>query len=134
MFQQHFNPADHFASRALRDRASKSSMGRLPGKFFRNILHCQKQQGKFRSLAGYLPRRLQAVHLRHGEIKHDDVGSKLRLLADGVLAVKRVAAHRPVGMVLNQASQQAADGGVVIGNQNAYCHSPGSRTTSLCCP
>jgi hypothetical protein len=31
-------------------------------------------------------------------------------------------------MVLNQASQQAADGGVVIGNENAYCHGPGGGT------
>jgi hypothetical protein len=127
MFQQHFNPADYFASRTLRDRASKSSVGRLPGKFFRNTLHCQKQHGKFRPLAGYLPRRLQAVHLRHGEVEHHNVGSELSRLADGVLAVERVAAHRPVGMTLNQTSQQAADGGVVIGNQNAYCHSPGEH-------
>jgi hypothetical protein len=127
MFQQHFNPADYFASRTLRNRASKSSMGRLPGKFFRNTLHGQKQHGKFRPLAGYLARRLQAVHLGHGEVEHDDVGSELSRLADGVLAVERVATHRPVGMALNQTSQQAADGGVVIGNQNAYCHGPGEH-------
>jgi len=104
MFQQHFDASDHFASGALRDRTPEPSMGRFRGELFRNMLHRQKQHGNFRPASGYFPSRLQAIHLRHGQVEYDDVGSKLSRLADGVLAVECVAAHRPVGMVLDQAA------------------------------
>jgi len=122
MFQQHFDASDHFASSAFRDRTSESSMCRFRGEFLRYALHRQKQHGKVRPDAGYFPRGLQAVHLWHRQVEYNHVRGELSGLSDGVLAVERVAADCPVCMVLDEAPQQAADGGVVIGNQNAYCH------------
>src|SRR5437763_5978631 len=68
------------------------------------------------------PRRLKSIHLGHGEVENNYIRAKLFSFADCVFSVLGVSADTPVLMIFYQAAQQAADCGVIVGDQNAYCH------------
>ena len=69
-----------------------------------------------------LANELPAVHDRHHQIRHDDVGPSARLeLLDGVAAMDRQAGL--VSFAHEQLAERLPQRGLVLDDQNA--HSPG---------
>lgn len=78
---------------------------------------------------------VDAIHQRHVNVEQQHVGSQSLGEPDGIESVARFADQQHIGQRLEHASQLAAGGRLVVGDQNAQgsvmrAHTPsGSRLT-----
>src|SRR5712691_12433765 len=112
MFAQHF---------ALRNYVADSVGTSFPDELFGSVNRKHDHRCLRRQLAD-LPRRLQPVHDRHLQIQNHDVRVQFFDSLFRQLAILRLAAYVPLGVLFQPRPQQPANQGVVIDDKNTVRH------------
>jgi hypothetical protein len=117
--EQSLDSGHHVSHGTLRDCSLETHFAGFAYQFGGNLLHREQQHGKFGVGASYLFCGLQAVHLRHGQIKHNQVGMQFAGLKDRVMSIYGLAAYFPLGLTFEYSPDQSANGEIIVSNQNA---------------
>lgn len=122
MVQQHFNGMHNFTAGVFGKGAATTGVQRLITEFLGNLLHRKEQHGQLGIGTGNLTRRLKSIHLRHGQVQHDDVWFQCLDFVHGFMSVTCVGAYCPTTMSFNQPAEKAPDRSIVIGDEYTYSH------------
>ena len=71
-------------------------------------------------------RDFEAVHLGHRVVEHDQIGTQLERLLQGLGAIRGLADDQEVGLGLEHRTNALAYSEVIVRQQDPRCHSPGA--------
>ena len=81
-------------------------------------MHAENEHARVREAPGDLPRRLDAVQERHGDVEDRHVRLVLLGKAHGFTAVARLGHDLPVGALFEHLAEALANDSVIVGEKN----------------
>src|SRR5580700_4558351 len=79
------------------------------------------ETGSYLSLLNQ-PARLQAIHSRHGDVEHNDIGLQSLDLIQGLESVRSFTHNFPTRPSLQQSPQALSHDGMIVHQQDSDCH------------
>jgi len=119
--KQPLDALNNFGAIGFADGEADACFLRCKGEI-NGVFDGEQDHGQMRRGLGDLASGLQSILLRHGEVKHNDVGRERECLGDRIPTIDSFTANLPAGVLFENAAYESADGSIVVGDENAGRH------------